>query len=200
MNIKYTNIIESLKKTKPVDFVYPGIFILFLGTTAVLFSLASQSISKNINKAFSVEQGDDTQSLDLARYALVAKKLNIAVDTAQKNADISPVTQAETPATAPVSAPKPLDKKAITINVLNSTTKKGVASEIASALVSAGFSAPKTGNEQKAFTVTTVFVKKSKYDYMPSLLESIVKNYPEAVATTTPESAVYDATIIIGDR
>jgi len=60
--------------------------------------------------------------------------------------------------------------------------------------------AEKTGNADKLYATTTIFIKESRSNYTASLLEEIKKIYPAVVATTTPESTPFDATIIIGTR
>lgn len=197
MKLTYTNIIEALKKKKPRDFVYPGVLVVFFITVAIMFFTAVQFISKNINNVFSSDQNTDTQPLDMTRYTKIAKKLNLTLVTPLQNEASSTKTNADTTMT---TAPQALafNKKSLTLMILNSTPKKGVASTLSKILIDAGFAKSKTGNEKTAYAVTTIFIKNSKYDYAPLLLEAILKSYPEAQATTTSDTAPFDATIIIG--
>ncbi|MBI3634152.1 MAG: LytR C-terminal domain-containing protein [Candidatus Yonathbacteria bacterium] len=205
MNIKYTQIVESLKRIKPKDLIYSGILVFFITTVAIIFFISTRFISQSINKIFSNDGSDGVQALDLARYALIAKKLGIAVNTPSENtgaraiATPAPVPPSEMPTPATTTIPV-LNKQALTIIVQNSTAKAGAASTLAKSLKNAGFSAPKTGNEKTAYAVTTITVKESKRDYAPLLLSEVSKLYRDATTATTSESAPFDATIIIGGK
>lgn len=209
MNVKNTQFIESLKKMKTADFIYLGVVVLFIIITAVLFLLATRFISLNINKIFSSEGSDSARSLDIERYTQIAKKLNIPVLSPESTSEepSSPAPQATseekaeatTPATPPI-ATIPLDKQAVTLMVKNSTTKQGVAGILAKALEADGFSKPATSNETGTYANTIIIIKESKYGYAPLLLGTVLKAYPSVIATTTPENALYDATIIIGEQ
>jgi len=161
-----------------------------------IFFISTHFISQEINNVFVSESAEGVQALDVARYMLVAKKLGITVSPpSEKINELAEQTPApETPA-PPTTI---LDKKAITITVLNSTNKKGIAGTLAATLKDAGFSTPSTGNEKNPYAKTTILVKESKYDYAPLLLEAVLPSYPNAFATTTPETSPFDATIIIG--
>ncbi len=199
---------QSLKNIKPLDLVYPGVLVLFFGVVIGVFFYAMQFISQSINSAFSPEDSGTSQSLDLERYKLIAKKLNIPVKIPQDG--VAAVAVPEVPVIVPevatttqaTSTPVAivLDKRAITIVVKNSTPKKGVATSLAKALEDAGFQKPQTGNEPKSYATTTVLIKESKSEYEALLLEVVRKIYPKAIATTTTESASSDATVIIGNQ
>lgn len=189
----------AISGIKPKDLVYPGITLLFIIIVGVLFSFATQFITKNINEAFSGDIGTESSSLNMANYTIVAKKLGIEVGV-QKNIATHPASQiATTTETIAVEIPHVLDKKSLTINILNSTTKKGVATTLAQTLESAGFSKATTGNEKKLYTTTTVFIKDDKRAYSSLILEAMSKTYPDAIATTTT-SGGFDVTIIIGTK
>lgn len=202
MTIKDMKIIESLKKIKAKDLIYSGILTFFIIVVGILFFISTRFISQNVNKVFSTEGGESVQALDLARYTLVAKKLGITVDASSGNVEVpattpSPIALATT---TPAATTTILDKKTLTIEVRNSTAKKGVASTLAKSLESAGFANPATGNENTPFAVTTILIKESKYDYAPLILAEVTKAYPDAITATTSESAAFDATIIIGGK
>lgn len=217
MNINYAKIIAYIKNMKTADFVYPGIFILFFIVTITTFFLATRFITANINKIFSSEGVAGEGGLNTERYARVAKKLNIPLTTTEGASQetvptevpvtIEPIatTTAEpgkatiTIGTTATSTP-PLDKKAITILIKNSTAKKGLASVLAKELETAGFSAPKTGNETGHYATTTILLKEDKQDYAPLLLDAVSASYPAAITATTTDSAPYDATIVIGEK
>lgn len=191
-------ILESLKKLKPLDFVYPGIFLLFFVVVIVVFSIAMQFISKNINKAFAPEDNTPSKSLNIEQYKLVSKRLNI--ELSQSNNTVVPAetlitTEAVTSTTSPT-----IDKKSLTIIVRNSTPTSGVATTLAKTLEGSGFTKPQTGNEPKAYPVTTVIIKGSKSVYSQLILDAVRKIYPEAIVATTTEAAAFDATVIIGTK
>lgn len=197
--------IQALKNTKPLDLVYPGVLILFFGLVAVVFFFTIRFISKNINKAFSPEEGGVSQALNIERYKLTAQKLNLPVNILQNEAtapepsaetavlDTASTTQATNTPTTTV-----LDKSTITITVKNSTSKKGVASTLAKALEDAGFAKPQTGNEPTLYATTTILLKESKKGYEALLLEAVQKTYPDAVVKTSSENSSSDATIVVG--
>lgn len=198
MTIKDIHILESLKKIRPKDLIYSGILTLFIITVVIIFFISTRFISQNINRVFSSEGGESVQALDLTRYMLTTKKLGIAVNISSENSG-APETIPLPLVSAPTIPTKTVpDKQALTIEVRNSTAKKGVAGSLASLLKEAGFSAPSIGNEKTLYPKTTILVKESKYDYAPLLLETVLRSYPGAFATTTPESALFDASIVIG--
>ncbi len=114
MKLNYTAILESIKKMKPRDLIYHGVFIFFLVIVAVVFFLATGFISKNINNILSFEESGEALTLDLARYTLVAKKLNIRVMTPGENVpkheDSVAVDMAPTATTTVGTSTVPLDK------------------------------------------------------------------------------------------
>jgi len=192
--------LESLRKIKPRDLIYPSIFVLFFSIVMTVFFISIQFISKNINKSFSSEDLSSQQSLDIEKYKLVAKKLNIATErtspaiTAMPEITSTALTATSTPVVAPIN------KQEITITIKNSTTKKGVAAALAKLFLTSGFTAPKTGNEEKLYAETTILLKESKKSYEPLILEVMQKDYPSAVVKTTDEANDFDATIIIGAK
>lgn len=197
--------IQSLKNIKPLDLVYPGALILFFVFVAIIFFFTIRFISKNINKAFSPEESGPSQALNIERYKLTAQKLNLPMNTLQSEAT-APAPSAETAvldtasATQATSTPSSivLDKSAIAITVKNSTSKKGIAAVLAKTLEDSGFKKPQTGNEPTLYATTTILLKESKKEYGTLLLDAVRETYPDAVATTSPESSPSDATIIIG--
>lgn len=209
MNLKnYIPTLESLRKLKPIDFMYPSIFILFFGVILIVFFSTMQFISKNINRAFSPEDITASQSLDVEKYRLIAKKLNISTNpTNSSEAGIPIMPEVEVDTTTPTvtatstpSVVKVLDKKGITILIKNSTEKKGVAGILAKALENSGFVEPKTGNEPGPYSTTTILITESKGEYKTILLDEVQKIYPNAVAETTPNTSTTDAVIIIGAK
>lgn len=201
MTPKNMNIVEFLKTLRPKDLVYSGILVLFIIMVVIIFFISTTFISQNINKIFSSDGGASAQVLDIARYELTMKKLGVATAPNSENSTVPEVIAppVEAPATA-VPTTTPLDKQALSIQIRNSTAKKGVAGTLANLLKDSGFKTPSTANEKMSYSKTTIFIKESKYVYAPLLLETVLKSYPDAFATTTPESALFDVIIIVGGK
>ncbi|OGI63094.1 hypothetical protein A2818_01625 [Candidatus Nomurabacteria bacterium RIFCSPHIGHO2_01_FULL_40_12] len=207
-DINLTAIIQKIKSTKLSDFIYSGVIFLLVIIVIISFSYSTNFIVKNINKIFSPEDTGGAQALNMENYLLVVKKLNLPLNTQKEDTPentntlivepvIPPVEDTIIPTPAPIVE---LDKKSITINILNSTAKKGVASTLAKTLEDAGFSKAETGNEKKSYDLTTIIVSDAKKEYAPLVLEVVSKSYPKAVtetATATGETK-FDVTIIIG--
>ena len=201
MNLKNIKLLGYIKKLKQDDYIYLGIILIFFITVIILFSLTVEFVSKNINNAFSADKDQTNQTLNVEQYELVAKKLHLTTENTQNTAPVVPVsTGTSNSATTTINNSAILDKKNITISILNSTTKTGVANTLAKVLADAGFSTPKTGNEKASHKTTTLLIKSSKSDYTSIILEILSKIYPNVVSTTTPESNSFDAVIIIGDK
>ena len=211
-NIKLSKI---LKKIKSPEFVYLSVLFIFFVIVLVLFINSVNFISENINKIFSPVNSGNSQAINMESYALVTKKLNLPTNTAENSptlnieAQTSTTPSTSTPTTTvtmatpevPLASVAPvLDKKSITINILNSTTKKEMSSTLAKALVGAGFSTATTGNEKSLYDLTTIIIADDKKEYSPSIEEVVKKSYPEAIIKTTTETTKFDVTIIIGTK
>lgn len=201
----FKDIQEKALTLKPRDLVYPGIILVIIIIICILFYSATQFITKNINDAFSSGNGGSSSSLNMENYALVAKKLGISIESKSGNGAVATLTNETSAgnnivATTTTQEPQVLDKKSITLTILNSTKQKGVASTLAQALETAGFAKATTGNQSKLIATTMVLIKESKVSFSPALLEEVQKLYPSATATTTAETSAFDATIIIGSK
>lgn len=187
------NLRDSISKLNGRDLVYPGIVLLFIIIVGILFSLSAKFIATNINSAFSGDTGAESSSLNMTNYAIVAKKLGFSAeaDTSTPTTESTVVTEA--------SSTQALDLKSLTIAVLNSTAKTGVATTLAKSLETSGFAKATTGNEKRLYATTTVIVRETKKDYIASLLDAVHKTHPDAIATTTMTGTI-DATIIIGTK
>lgn len=209
MNQTIKKILVRIKGINSSDAIYGGILIVFLIIVMTTFVIAVRFISSNINDIFTGETGGNGLGLDQERYERTLKKLGITT-----SAPSQPHTTVETPApeptastataTPPVSiapvAQPTLDRSTLTLIIKNSTTKKGAAGALASALQKEGFMEATTGNESQTYSVTTIILKEGKYDYATLILEEVLKSYPGAIATSTANTATYDATIIIGEK
>lgn len=215
MNQTTKNILARIKSIDPSDAIYASILVVFSIIVVVAFFIAVRFISSNINAVFTEETSGAGLGLNMERYKNLIAKLGI---TTSVPADTVPIAQevtslnestastsTSTPETAPTSTsiiipPPSLERNAITLLIKNSTTKKGAASVLAETLKKAGFASAATGNEQAKYTVTTIILKESKYDYASLILEEVLKSYSGATITKGPDTAPYDATIIIGDK
>jgi len=185
---------------KPKDLVYPAIILFFIIIVGILFSVAIKFITKNFNDAFSGTIVTERSTLNMENYTTVAKKLGISIEP--QKGDIvngSEETTATTTEDFVVETEEILDKKSITIRILNSTIKKGIAGSLAQALEDDGFAKATTGNEKKRYSTTTIFINEAKLGYEEFILDIVQKTYPDAIATTTSASD-YDVVIIIGAR
>lgn len=201
MNTRLATFIASVKKMGPSDFFYPGILLVFFIITFVIFLVATGFISKNINRAITSEEQVRSYSLNIEDYSLVAKRLHIASSTGVTNGTGAAAQPIETTTTTAIQGePSTLDKTRLSITILNSTAKKGVAGTLAKTLETAGYAKSTTGNEKTPYRTTTVMVKERMSAYSSLILEEVRKHYPNAVASTTPETAPFDVTIIIGEN
>lgn len=213
-NIKFSKILTKMKST---DFIYLYVAFIFFIIVFILFLNSTNFIITNVNKIFSPTNDGNTQALNMENYSLVEKRLNLPVNSISENTTqntpvVEPIPVVDNTVTTPVivpvtpvveniptPAPTPvLDKKSITINILNTTSEKGVAATLAKAMETAGFSTATTGNDKKVYALTTILIKDSKKDYT-SLVEEIVKaSYPKAVTDINPETSSFDVVIMIG--
>ncbi|MGB2580467.1 MAG: LytR C-terminal domain-containing protein, partial [Minisyncoccia bacterium] len=167
-----------MSKVKPKDLIYPAIVLFFIIIVGILFSVAIKFITKNFNDAFSGTIVTERSTLNIANYTIVAKKLGISIEQ-QKNTIVTAPEEATATTTENLVVEPPLiiDKKSITISVLNSTTKKGVAGVLAQALETDGFAKATTGNEKKQYATTTIFINEGKLEYEKLILDIVQKAY-----------------------
>ena len=189
----------SISGVSPRDLIYPGIVLFFFIIVGILFFLATQFIAKNINNAFLGDTETEPNTLNVANYTLVANKLGISA-IPQKNTISTPsaVSSTTTKKTSVTQVSNVSDINSLTINILNSTTKKGVASALAQSLESLGYARATTGNEKKLYATTTIIIKENRSSFGPALLEEVKKFYSEVTMATTTEVANLDVTVIIG--
>lgn len=197
------NLVKNLRNkfsdTKPADFIYPGIILIFTIIVGILFFTSARFITKNINDAFSEHPAGNESSLNMLNYTLVAKKLGISLE--HENTQSTQIVQVVEPSAISTTTPTQiLDRKSITIRILNSTDKKGVATELSTFLESLGFSKAKLGDERKKYATTTLILKEGKKGFSDEILIELQKKYSYAIASSTPDTALYDATIIIGEK
>lgn len=205
MEKKTINFKKILEKMKPTDYIYLGVLFIFIISVLIIFSFSTRFIVQNINKILSSGNTENVDALNINQYKFVADKFNIQVnldpDNPSQAANQAPIQEATTPVNTPKTPVIPtLDKKLITIEILNSTKKKGVAATLNTALVNVGFNAATIGNEKKSYETTVIMVNESKKDYLPSIQEVVNKVYPSAITQVISGKSGTDATIIIGKR
>ena len=199
MEPKNENNIKIAWKINLIDFIYLGVIFVFIIITTIIFFYSTNFIIQNVNKILQPKEEINTSVLDLARYSLVEKKLNLPINNPK-----SDILNTTTPTVIPVvnknNAVIPvLNKKSVTIEIINTTLKNGVASLLSQKLVTAGFSKATTISKiVKTIVTTTILIKDSKKEYK-SFIEGVVKkSYSKAITKTNPESSKFDVIITIG--
>lgn len=203
----FKNLRATMSEVKPKDLIYPAIVLFFIVIIGIFFSIAIKFITKNFNDIFSGSIVTERNALNMANYTLVAKKLGISIEPQKSDIinvpEESVVTATTTTATITadiiVETEEILDKKSITISILNSTTKGGTAGVLAQALEADGFAKATTGNEKEQYATTTIFINEDKLGYKEIILDTVQKTYPNAIITTT-SAGKSDVVIIIGAR
>lgn len=199
MEPKNENNIKISKKIKVIDFIYLGIIFIFIIITVFIFINATNFIVGDINKILQPKEEIDTSVLDLARYSLVEKKLNLPINNPKLD-----ILNTTTPTIIPVvnknnTVIPVLNKKSVTIEIINSTTKNGVASLLSQKLVTAGFSKATTDSKTvKTIGTTTILIKNSMKDYQSFIEDVVKKSYPKAITKVNPETSKFDVIITIG--
>jgi hypothetical protein len=215
MEEKETKPIETPKKLESIDFIYLGVLFLSFIIIVIVFFYSTSFIIGNVNKIFSQNNATESHALEINKYSLLAKKLNLPVNEQTSNIvttppvvnTLPPTTTPETtktinPEATPNTTTPPtteLDKKSLIIDILNGARKAGVASSMSTELENAGFSKGATGDSKNIYPITTIMIKDTKKDYT-TLIETVVKKlHPKATTTTTnPESSKFDVIIIVG--
>ena len=196
MPLSKANFLEGLKKMKGENIVFLVVLFFYFLILLSVFNITIRFFSQNINKIFTPIAIPTLGALDMPSYVVVAKKLNFKVSDSSETKQTSlEATSSNSDSTTPLS----LDKKSLTIEILNSTKTGGLASKLSDSIESEGFIVIKTGNEPKQYDITTLIIQKEKEKYVNTLLAAIRKSYPDAVATTT-ENGTYEAVIVIGGQ
>lgn len=187
-------------KTKPINYIYMGIIFILITVLIIFFFYSIKFITKNINKILFTETNTEIQILDINNYNLVSKKLNLTsqidIVKIEENNIIEDTLQIE----EIKEEINPLDKKILTLNILNGARKAGVASLLSSNLEKDGFPKAITGDNPKIYPVTTMLIKESKKDYTQIISESIKKYYPSLIISSNPEASEFDVIIIVGKK
>lgn len=202
---------KDTKKFEPINFIFIGMLLLFFAIITIVFFYSTNFVVNNVNKIFSPdESGRSVQALDLSRYSLVEKKLNLPINipeenTAPKTPTVDQVIKEgviipENSLMTEEVIPQVLDKKSITIEVLNGVRKAGVASALSNKLEDSGFSKASIGDSKSIYPITTILIKESKKEYAPLIEEIVKKSYAKAVTKTNEDTSKFDVVIIIGKQ
>lgn len=201
---------EDTKKFEPINLVYIGVLLLFFAIITIAFFYSTNFVVNNVNKIFLSDTERNIQALDISRYSLVEKKLNLPVNIPEEN------TTPETPVTEQaieegVIIPEnslaveevvatTIDKESILINILNGAKKAGVAGAMSKNMADAGFTNITTGDSKILYPLTTIFIKEASKDYTAPIEEVVKASYSKATTKTNPESSKFDVVIIVGKQ
>jgi hypothetical protein len=199
MEPKNENNIKISQKIKLINFIYLGVVFIFIILTAIIFFYSTNFIIENVNKILQPKEEINTDVLDLTRYSLVEKKLNLPINNPKSN-----ILNTTTPTVIPVvnknnTATPVINKKSVTIEIINTTSQNGIASLLSQKLVTAGFSKATTASKTvKTIGTTTILIKDSMKDYQSFIEDVVKKSYSKAITKTNPESSKFDVVITIG--
>jgi hypothetical protein len=221
--------INNPKKLKPISqegLIYALVFVLYAAIVILIFISATKFLSKAINAALSNPAGSAIEAkyaqLDLENYTLIAKKLGLQKSTPITpeavtapsvilEASSTPIIAATTlPEIIPTTTPE-ISTPVITpsviearpkIVVINSTTKSGLAAQLKSKLISAGYSVIRTANSKPSLTNTVIKVKASVNQdstYLSEIKKIVALNYDFVIDTLALDSD-HEVEIIIGNK
>lgn len=175
-------------KIKKENLVYSILIFVFFIIPAIAFYISASFISTNLNKVYEIGEGDKIQKLNMDNYLITVKKLKISTSVSSSIQQIpAPTNRIEQ------------NIGTLSIEVLNGTTKKGIAGDLAKKIADAGFTVSKTGNEISDTPITTLLFQEGKTGSMIQLLKIVQNYYPKAIATTTKTVSAYDVVITIGN-
>lgn len=205
MNQKETG---EIKKIKTKNFMYVSIMILFFLSVGIVFFYTVKFVIHNINKVFTVEKEGSIHALNISRYSLVEKKLNLPInepkekDTSTKEEAyqdpiVEEVATGDSLEIEEVIAPA-ITQKDIAINILNGARKAGVASSMSKKIESLGFSNITIGDSKTIYPITTIFTKDTAGDFVTSIEEAVKSLYPKTTTKTNDVESKYDLVIIVG--
>lgn len=105
-------------------------------------------------------------------------------------------TQESTPAPTPA-----FDRSKFTIDVLNGTSKSGLAASVSGKLKDLGYQQGKVGNAtNSAFTQTQVLVKSGDSDLLQQLIQDLSPDYSATDGGLLKDSSTSDGEVIIGTK
>lgn len=195
---------ENLKHLKLKDIMYPGATLLFILVIAFIFWKTISFVTAAINSSFTIDNQAVEQGklkIDLATYYRVARKLNITTPTPIPSGQESEEIPTEEPSPSPSETPPPVAKSAVAVSIMNSTKTSGLAGELKTKIVQAGYTVASTGNQANVEPVTLI---KASSDIPEEILNEIqtlvAQKYTEAKRETLPTSATLRIDIVIGTK
>lgn len=183
------------------------IFIFIM--VAVAFFYSTKFVIKNTNKVFTTSNNEQIHVLDVPRYNLVQKKLNLPVNATEEiipEEEIAKSTNTENQV-APNEELEIVEvlnegvsKENLKINILNGARKAGVASNMSKKISELGFKNITVGDSKITYPLTTVFIKDSAVLFQDEIEETVRKTYSKSTTKTNPENSDFDVVIIIGKQ
>lgn len=188
MKIKFT-IIKNLKQ-HTYAVIGVAIFIIIIS----IFILSTIFIFQRINKIFNIDEKLLSQKIikfDIDGFKKISEKLGI--ELGKKPTPPTPPTPL-TPPLQPV-----LDKKTLSIKILNGTLKKGLAADLKKIFEENNFEVKEVGNVSgNDYKKTILRIKESKKDFIPLIAEVLRNKYADFTQETLLESEANDVLVIIG--
>lgn len=221
--------INNPKKEKKIDkesIIYALVFVLYFAIAILIFIYSTKFLGSTINAALSTPQNDAIEAkygqLDLANYALVAKKIGLTAPNISQESALPALTPEIIPVTAPENIPSTTPEITTTtpeivlpttpapivseikprIIITNSTLRSGLAASLKSKLQGAGFEILSTGNVRPSVVNTIIKIKASMASDSAYLAEikKIVSGEYDFVIQTLDENANHEVEIIIGNK
>lgn len=206
MNNKETG---QVKKIRTKNFVYISIMILILAMVIVAFFYSAKFIIRNINKVFTTNYNEQIHVLDIPKYSLVQKKLNLPVNMPEENT-LEENTLESTNIDQSIASEEKLEiieiidnginKEDLKINILNGARKAGVASNMSKKISELGFKNITVGDSKIVYPLTTIFIKDTAIPFQGEIEETVRKTYVKSTTKTNPENSDFDIVIIIGKQ
>lgn len=207
MNQKETG---EIKKIKTKNFMYVSIMILFFLSVGIVFFYTVKFVIHNINKVFTVEKEESIHALNISRYSLVEKKLNLPInepkekdiptkEVAYQDPIVEEVATGDSLEIEEVIAPA-ITQKDIAINILNGARKAGVAGSMSKEIADLGFTNITIGDSKVIYPITTIFTKDSASGFMTSIEEAVKSLYPKTIIKANTVESKYDLVIIVGKQ
>lgn len=175
---------------------------------AELFGKSSQSVMPEIT----VHHHSNTKGIILWAITMIAVALGVGgglVLFTSRNTQTTPVAVTTPTPTAgaqivPTATPTPVvvDKKEITIQVLNGGGVAGAGSRMKSFLEELGYTVVEAKNaDAYTYETTDIIIKSSKAEALDTIKKDIAESYEVGeTEITLPESTAYDVRVIVGEN
>lgn len=77
MQNKKTSLIDNIKTMQPNDYIYLGIILVLIVLIIIIFFYSTNFVINNVNKIFTTDNSNNTQTLNIEKYQITKKKLNL---------------------------------------------------------------------------------------------------------------------------